>query len=94
MWAKLEREYALSGGREAIEAGGLLLPRHDRSTFIDFLWWMVSGDVKRARLLGQVRIAVRVFAAETRLDDWSADGEIAALMQQLEEQAAGKSDDE
>jgi len=37
---------------------------------------------------------VRVFVAETRLKDWSADGEIAALMQQLEEQAAGVSDDE
>ena len=72
----------------------MLLPRHDRNTFIDFLRWMVSGDAKRARLLNQVRIAVRVFAAETRLKDWSADGEITALMQQVEEQAAGISDDE
>ena len=94
VWAELEREYALSDGREAIEVGGLLLPRHDRTTFVDFLRWMMSGDARRARLLSLVRIAVRVFVAETRLKDWSADGEIAALMQQLEEQAAGVSDDE
>ena len=54
VWAKLEREYALSDGREAIEVGGLLLPRHDRTTFVDFLRWMMSGDARRARLLSQV----------------------------------------
>ena len=94
VWAKLEREYAFSDGRSAPEAGGLLLPRHDRSTFMDFVRWLASGDAVRARSLDQVRIAVRVFAAETRLTDWSADAEIAALMEQLMEQAAVVSDDE
>ena len=70
------------------------MPRHDRDTFIDFVRWMASGDADRRRSLDQVRIAVRVFAAETRLTDWSADGEIAALMEQLRKQAAVASKDE
>jgi hypothetical protein len=94
VWARLEREYAFSEGQSAPEAGGLLLPRHDRSTFIDFVRWLASGDEVRARSLGQVRIAVRVFAAETRLTDWSADAEIAALMEQPAGQAEMASDDE
>ena len=94
VWARLEREYALGGGRAAIEAGGLLLPRHDRDTFIDFLRWMASGDALRLRLVDQVRMAVRAFAAETRLSDWSADSEIAALMEQLARQAAVASKDD
>ena len=77
-----------------MEAGGLLLPRHDRSTFMDFVRWVASSDEGRAGSLDQVRIAARVFAAETRLTDWSADGEIAALMEQLRKQAAVASKDE
>lgn len=92
--AKLEREYALGDGRAAMSAGGLLLPRHDRSTFIDFVKWLASGDAGRASSVEQVAIAARMFSAETRLEDWSADREIAALLEQLKEQAAVASKDE
>ena len=78
VWARLEREYALSEERAA-ETGGLLLPRHSRDRFLDFVEWMAS-DAERASLRGQVRMAVGTFVPQTRLTDWSADGEIAAAL--------------
>ena len=93
VWSRLEREFALSGERSAPAAGGLLLPRHDRATFIAFVRWMAS-DVERARSLDQVRIALRSVSPVLRLTDWCADAEIAGLMAQLEGRAAMASRDE
>ena len=77
----------MSEGRAAAEAGGLLLPRHDRATFRAFIGWLAS-DAERACALSQVAIAVRAFGPQLRLTDWSADGEIAGLMEQLSRRAA------
>ena len=92
--AKLEKEYALSDGRAAAAAGGLLLPRHDRNTFIDFVRWLASSGVDSARSLELVAVAGRPFSAETRLENWGADREVAALLEQLLERAAMASEDE
>ena len=75
------------------EAQGLLLSRHDRDTFADFLRW-VASDAERLSSLGQVATAVRTFLPQTRLADWSADDTVATLMGQLMRQAAEASEDE
>ena len=93
VWARLEREYALSDGRAAAEAGGLLLPRHSRETFMEFMEWMTS-DAERARSMEQVRLAVRSFLPQTRLTDWSTDSEVASLLEQLEGKLLMESSDE
>ena len=63
--ARLEREYALSEGRAAVEAGGLLLPRHDRATFSEFVRWLGRGDDERVGAVDQVWMAVRTLARTT-----------------------------
>ena len=93
-WARLEREFALSDGRAATEAGGLLLPRHDRATFVEFIRWLASGDAAGACSMNQLATAVRTFTAQTRLVDWCADSEVSGLMGQLARRAAEASDDE
>ena len=85
IWARLEREYALSEGRADAEAGGLLLPRHSRAAFVAFLDWMAS-DAERARSLTHVRLASRTFRAQTQLTDWCVDDEVASMLGRLEVQ--------
>ena len=82
MWARLEREYALSDGRADAGAGGLLLPRHSRATFMAFVEWMAS-DAERARSLTHVRLASRTFRAQTQLIDWCSDDEVANTLIRL-----------
>ena len=82
VWARLEREYALSEGRADAEAGGLLLPRHSRAAFLAFLEWMAS-DAERARSLMHVRLASRTFRAQTQLIDWCTDDEVASMLRRL-----------
>ena len=94
VFAKLEREYAQSDGRAEAAVGGLLLPRHDRAAFIDFVRWMASGEAGNALAMEQVAMAVRTFNAETRLVNWCADLEIADLLEQPTRLAAEASNDE
>ena len=82
VWARLEREFALSEGRADVAAGGLLLPRHSRAAFMSFVEWMAS-DAERAPSLVHVRLASRTFRAQTQLDDWCADGEVASMLRRL-----------
>ena len=82
VWTALEREFALGEGR----AGqGLLLPRHSGKRFVEFLKW-VAADVQRARHLETVARAAGVFVPETRLADWTADAEVAAVLRRLIEE--------
>ena len=67
------------------ERGGLLLPRHSRERFGEFLKW-VAADVQRARHLETVARAAGVFVPETRLADWTADAEVAAVLRRLIEE--------
>ena len=87
VWARLEREYALSDGRADAEAGGLLLPRHDKATFTSFVRWLTS-DAERARSIVHVRLASRSFRTQTQLIDWCADDEVAHMLVQLGDQTA------
>ena len=87
VWARLEREYALSDGRADAEAGGLLLPRHSRMVFRAFIEWMVS-DAERAHSLAHVRLASRTFRAQTGLADWCSDDEVASMLRRLGVQGA------
>ena len=84
VWARLEREFALSDECAAAETGGLLLPRHDGQRFQEFLGWMAS-DGERARLQSQVRVAVGLFTVQTRLTDWSADERFSSALRQHDE---------
>ena len=89
VWAKLEREFALSDGRAAPDAGGLLLPRHSKAAFMEFLVWMAS-DAERARSMEQVCLAVGSFLPQVQLTDWSADSDVAHLLGQLESALPGR----
>ena len=81
VWARLEREYALSDERVAAGTGGLLLPRHSRERFVDFLRWLMS-DADRACSLDQVRVAVSLFTSQTQLTDWSLDETVSTMLGQ------------
>jgi hypothetical protein len=82
IWTALEREFALGEGRAA---QGLLLPRHSKARFEEFLFW-VAADTERARHLETVSRAAGVFLPETRLTNWAADDGVAAMLQRLIEE--------
>jgi hypothetical protein len=73
-WARLEREFALgdAGGK-----GHLLLPRHSRTRFIEFVDW-VGRDAERRELLPTVMHATSIYARQTRLVDFGADEMVQA----------------
>ena len=79
IWTRLEREFVFGESRGA---GGVLLPRHSRARFLEFVHWM-AADSTRAAHLEDVRRAVSVFVPETRLADWSADREVAEELRRL-----------
>ena len=92
IWSRLEREYALSGGRDAATGGGLLLPRHDRPTFEAFVRWMASSE-ERAKWMGQVEVALRTVRTLMPLADWCTGDEMLDLLRQCGGRAAEASSD-
>jgi hypothetical protein len=73
-WARLEREFALG---EAGGKGHLLLPRHSRARFIEFVEWM-GRDAERRALLPVVMHATSIYVRQTRLVDFGADETVRA----------------
>ena len=90
IWTRLEREFVFGESRGA---GGVLLPRHSRARFLEFVHWM-AADSTRAAHLEDVRCAVGVFVPETRLADWSADREVAEELRRLIEGRRERASDE
>lgn len=78
-WARLEREFALGEERGR---GRLLLPRHSRARFLEFVEWMVRDAVRRS-LLPVVMHATGVYVHQTRLADFGSDEGIQVAVSRL-----------
>ena len=86
-WAHLEREFALG---PAAGRGRLLLSRHSRERFMQFVRWMARSGHRG--LLSTVLRASSLYTGRTQLVDMGADSEVVALVHQLmgEPQRKGK----
>ena len=81
-WARLEREFALG---ETAGRARLLLPRHSRGRFIEFLGWMMVGG--RRELLPTVLRATSIYTQQTQLVDWGTDESVRAQLEALQRRA-------
>ena len=80
IWAQLEREFALGEGGGS---GRLLLPRHSKDRFVQFLEWM-GRDASRRERLPAVRRAVGLYTQQTQLVDWGREAEVRRCFSRLE----------
>ena len=80
IWAQLEREFALGEGGGS---GRLLLPRHSKDRFVQFLEWM-GCDASRRERLPAVRRAVGLYTQQTQLVDWGREAEVRRCFSRLE----------
>jgi hypothetical protein len=82
-FVRLEEEYASGMGLTLDGQGGnLVMPRHSRGAFKNFMIWL-SQDADRARSLESVFRGAGALLTKLKLTDWTKDGDTKALYKDL-----------
>mmetsp|Transcript_22388 Transcript_22388/g.38232 ORF Transcript_22388/g.38232 Transcript_22388/m.38232 type:complete len:396 (+) Transcript_22388:1308-2495(+) len=90
-YVKLEERYAAGVGR--LMAGGLALPRHSVTTFMNFVTWFVLYAARAKSLESMLRSAGAFLTKVPGLQDWTKDPRVKAHVKDLVSEMGVEHDD-